>query len=50
MRNQLETKIYGRNLIKEINALGCLPFKILEVDDGRTSTNGPEYKKTHEDA
>ena len=40
----LETKLYSRNLPCKI--LGT----ILEVDERRTSTNGPENKKTDDDA
>ena len=42
------------NYIAEILSKGCLPCNnlgtILDVDLGRISTNGPEGKKTHDDA
>ena len=37
-----------------ISSMGCPPCKILgtilEVNEGRTSTNEPENKKAHDDA
>ena len=48
----LESKLHSRNLIKRKNALVVPPRKIFETIlniDQRTSTNGPEDKKTHND-
>ena len=40
-RNQLETKLYSRNLIKEISRTN------LKMDKDGTQTNGPMDKKIH---
>ena len=54
MRKLLETKVNRRNLIKSNSHMGCPTGKILrtilEVDKRRPSTNGPENKKTNDNA
>ena len=49
-RKLLETKLYRRNLIKGVNPWTVYLGTILEVDKGRTSTNGPENKKIYSNA
>ena len=52
-RKQLETKLCKRNLIKWVNTWVGPPCmilgSILEMDEGRTQTNGPEDKKDNDD-
>ena len=54
MRKLLKTKLYNKNLIKRINTWAAPPCKILwtifKVDKEKTSTNGYENKKTHDNA
>ena len=55
MRKLHETKLCSRNLIKGINTWDVplvrkILSTILEMDEGRTSTNEPEDKKTNNDA
>ena len=50
MGNLLETKLYRRSLIKHLDFSPCkIPGTILDVDVGRSSTNGRENKKTNDD-
>ena len=53
-RKQLKTKLYSRNLIKKIStwvvSLVRYSGTILEVDERRIITNGPENKKTNDNA
>ena len=53
-RKQRETQLYSRNIIKVINTCAAPPCKtlgvFLKVDEGKTSTNGLENKKTKDDA
>ena len=53
-RKLLETTLDSRNLIKRDKYPDCPPSKIirvvLEVDEGRTLTNGAENKKINDNA
>ena len=53
-RKLLENKLYGKKSHQRDKHLSCPPRKIrgtiLKLDEGRTSTNWPENKKTHDDA
>ena len=52
-RKLYETNLNSRNFIKWVNAWAIPPSKIfgtiLEVNEGRTSTNEAENKKVHDD-
>ena len=54
-RKLLETKLYRRNLIRGINTWAVYPSckilgTVLKMNEGRTSTNGPENKKINDHA
>ena len=50
-RKLLETQLYHRNLIKQMDFTPCEIIEtILEGDEERTSTDRPEKKNTHNDA
>ena len=53
-RKLLENRLYRRHLIKGINARAFSARKILEtilkLNEGRTTTNGSEKKKTSDNA
>ena len=52
-KNYTETNYMAEILLRD-KYLGCPPRKILgtilKVEEGKTSTNGPMNKKTHDDA